>query len=302
MPSYGNVGLDIFPGVKLGGSGILVGSSTGDPKLTGWLMLNDAKSMWGTLRGKTGTHAGTPRNFDFLKLTKPFVKLQKKLPPEVHDNILMANLVTLKFNIIASQQENTPVGFGELIYHNEGNPLHGLTLGAIYDLASPKMTNKDDDFDYANCNAVLSAVNAAFSGQLDTVSFATKLVCTGVKTLSEVPFLRKGTAKAITVPAPAPYEMPEVFTLEQNYPNPFNPSTTIEFNIPEDAIVTLKIYNTLGQEVATLIDREELSEGSDYSTFDASSLSSGIYFYRLVAQGIESGVTSQMIKKMVLMK
>jgi hypothetical protein len=214
----------------------------------------------------------------------------------------MANLVTLKFNIIASQQENTPVGFGELIYHNEGNPLHGLTLGAIYDLASPKMTNKDDDFDYANCNAVLSAVNAAFSGQLDTVSFATKLVCTGVKTLSEVPFLRKGTAKAITVPAPAPYEMPEVFTLEQNYPNPFNPSTTIEFNIPEDAIVTLKIYNTLGQEVATLIDREELSEGSDYSTFDASSLSSGIYFYRLVAQGIESGVTSQMIKKMVLMK
>lgn len=301
MPSYGNVAFDIFPGVKAGGVGLKLGVSAGDPKLTGWVMLYDAKSMLGTLFGKK-LHTGTPRNFDFLSLTKPFVKEQKKLPPEKHDNLLVANLIALKFNIIASQQLNTQAGFGELLYNEPGNALDGMSLYDIYELASPKMTTIDPGFDYGNCNYVADRVNGAFSGAIDTSSFGVKLVLKGTRSLSEVPYLLKGTVAARTSPAPDPYSMPEVYALEQNYPNPFNPTTTIEFNLLEDAIVTLKVYNALGQEVSTLIDREEMGYGLESVTFEANQLSSGVYFYRLVAKGVETGATTQIMKKMVLMK
>ncbi len=314
MPNYGNVAADIFPGVKAGGSGIVlgtpdlpVGSRPEYPKvIPGWLKLYDYKSMQKTLRGKTDIQKGTPRFFDFYAGgIKPVAKQNKSLPPEKHDNVLMANLIALKFNIISSQQQNTPAGFGELTYYNLGNVLHGMTLGEIAALADPKMTTFDAAFDYNNLNTVLNDVNGAFSGNIDTVPggfSGGKLILTGVKTLSEVPFLRRGTLQAVTVPTPMAPEIPEVFVLEQNYPNPFNPTTTIEFNLPEDAIVTLKVYNALGQEVATLIDREEMAYGLESVTFDANQISSGIYFYRLVAKGVETGATTQIMKKMVLMK
>jgi hypothetical protein len=311
MPNMGNVVMDVFPGVKLGGSGIVlgtpnlpVGSRLEFPKIIpGWLKLYDGKSLHATLRGKLDIQKGTPRFFDFyVGGIKPVAKENKSLPPDKHDNVLLANLVTLKFNSLASAQTNAPAGFGQLIYHNPGNPLHGLDLDSIYDLASPKMTTLDPLFDYANLNTVLAAVNGAFSGPLDTISFGTKTEFKGAKTLSEVPFLRRGTLAAKIIPTPAPYEIPETFVVEQNYPNPFNPTTTIEFTLPEDAIVTLKVYNMLGEEVATLIDREELTYGLESRDFNASALSSGVYFYRIVAQGIETGVSTQIVKKMVLMK
>jgi hypothetical protein len=311
MPNYGNVVFDIFPGVKAGGSGIVLGtpnlplgSRTEFPKIIpGWLKLYDGKGLQGTLRGKTAIQGGAPRWFDFyVGGIKPVAKENKSLPPEKHDNVLMANLVTLKFNILASAQTNAPAGFGELTYYEPGNALHGLTLDSIYNLASPKMTTQDVAFDYANLNTVLAAVNGAFSGPLDTVSFSTKTEFKGTKTLSEISFLRRGTLAAKIIPTPAPYEIPETFVVEQNYPNPFNPTTTIEFSLPEDAIVTLKVYNMLGEEVATLVDREEMTYGLERLDFNASALSSGVYFYRIVAQGIESGVSTQIVKKMVLMK
>ena len=77
-------------------------------------------------------------------------------------------------------------------------------------------------------------------------------------------------------------EVPEDFTLKQNYPNPFNPSTQIRFELPEDAEVSLRVYNSVGQEVATLID-ETRSAGSYEVTFNADDLSSGNYIYRLEA-------------------
>jgi len=76
------------------------------------------------------------------------------------------------------------------------------------------------------------------------------------------------------------------YELSQNYPNPFNPSTTIRFSIPESEFVTLKVYDMLGKEVASLVN-EELPTGTYNAVFDATStsmnLSSGIYFYRLEA-------------------
>jgi polyhydroxybutyrate depolymerase len=76
--------------------------------------------------------------------------------------------------------------------------------------------------------------------------------------------------------------IPRKFGLSQNFPNPFNPSTNIEFSIPKSEFVILKIYNLLGQELSTLVS-EKLNAGKYQYTWDASSLASGVYLYRLQA-------------------
>jgi hypothetical protein len=75
---------------------------------------------------------------------------------------------------------------------------------------------------------------------------------------------------------------PVEFLLGQNYPNPFNPVTTIEYAIPAAQFVTLKVYNMLGQEVATLVN-EQLGAGRYSARFDGAALPSGTYIYRLQA-------------------
>ena len=75
---------------------------------------------------------------------------------------------------------------------------------------------------------------------------------------------------------------PLAFQLEQNYPNPFNPSTKISYSIPQQGNVTLKVYDLLGNEVATLVNEEKPAGGYEVE-FNASDLSSGIYFYKLQA-------------------
>ena len=88
---------------------------------------------------------------------------------------------------------------------------------------------------------------------------------------------------------------PGGYVLEQNYPNPFNPLTKITFMLAESGMTKLIVYNSLGQKVETLVE-EELPAGSHQAVFDASNLSSGVYFYRL-----ESGKYSE-VKKMMILK
>jgi hypothetical protein len=89
--------------------------------------------------------------------------------------------------------------------------------------------------------------------------------------------------------------IPDQFTLSQNYPNPFNPSTMINFALPVSGMVTLKVYDMVGREVATLVN-SYTNAGSYSVSFDASQLSSGMYFYKL-----QSGEFAQ-VKKMMLVK
>ena len=89
--------------------------------------------------------------------------------------------------------------------------------------------------------------------------------------------------------------LPTQYIVAQNYPNPFNPSTTIEFALPHAGYVTLKVYNVLGEEVATLVAGNHAA-GTFKATWDASGQPSGVYFYRLTA-----GEYVQ-TKKMVLMR
>ena len=91
-------------------------------------------------------------------------------------------------------------------------------------------------------------------------------------------------------------ETPRTFNLSQNYPNPFNPTTFINYELPVNGFVTLKVYDVLGKEVATLVNAEMQAEGTHSVQFNASGLSSGIYFYRL-----EAGNNTQ-AKRLVLMK
>jgi hypothetical protein len=89
--------------------------------------------------------------------------------------------------------------------------------------------------------------------------------------------------------------MPTTYDLGQNYPNPFNPATNIAYEVPKASHVTLEVFNVLGQRVASLVD-QEMEAGKYTVEFDGSSISSGIYFYRLNSDDFTE------TKKMVMVK
>jgi len=103
-----------------------------------------------------------------------------------------------------------------------------------------------------------------------------------------------------------PDTVPAEFTLSQNYPNPFNPSTTIAYDIPSQSIVTVQIFNMIGQLVSTLVD-DERPAGRYTVTWRGTAgsgapVSSGIYFYRIHAKSI--GVDGEFVqtRKLLLLK
>jgi hypothetical protein len=101
--------------------------------------------------------------------------------------------------------------------------------------------------------------------------------------------------------------IPGAYRLHQNFPNPFNPSTSIAFDLPFSSIVTLKVYNVLGQEVARILDAVVFESGAKTVHFDASTLPSGTYLYRLTAvnlAGTQTGLAQTYVdgKSMMLIK
>jgi hypothetical protein len=94
---------------------------------------------------------------------------------------------------------------------------------------------------------------------------------------------------------PVSNEIPSSYSVTQNYPNPFNPTTKINFALPKSGLVTMKVYDMLGKEVSTLVN--EVKNAGTYSVdFNASALSSGIYFYKVSVNGFTE------VKKMMLIK
>ena len=88
---------------------------------------------------------------------------------------------------------------------------------------------------------------------------------------------------------------PSDFVLTQNYPNPFNPSTTIEYSVPRNAFVSVKVYDVMGKEIAVLVNGQKTA-GNYIVQFDGSNINSGIYFYTLETDGFKT------TKKMLLIK
>jgi len=107
--------------------------------------------------------------------------------------------------------------------------------------------------------------------------------------------LRWWNMTPVSVEGPGSSVIPDGYSLGQNYPNPFNPSTTFTFSLPQSGQVVLKVFNLIGQEVATVLN-EKRNAGNHEVSFDASKLPSGMYFYSLSSGGFASS------KKMLLIK
>ena len=94
---------------------------------------------------------------------------------------------------------------------------------------------------------------------------------------------------------------PTQYSLQQNYPNPFNPTTIIEFELPKNAKVVLKVYDLLGREVRVLVD-EKVEAGFHTAKFDASRLASGVYLTRMLVQPQDGGNPFIQARKMLMLK
>jgi hypothetical protein len=131
------------------------------------------------------------------------------------------------------------------------------------------------------------ANGAYFEGYIDDIRIYSRALTPG-----EIDFLyNEGTSSVEQLGS----TIPNGFKLEQNYPNPFNPSTKINFSIPEASFVSLKIFNSIGEEIERLV-AEELSAGKYKYDWNAINIPSGIYFYGLQTENFTE------TKKMILIK
>ena len=159
------------------------------------------------------------------------------------------------------------------------------TLGTVAIVADPLFTNElEDDF------TITSSSPAVDAGLTEPFGFKVMYYGEGL----DIGAFETGTPLT-DVEQNVGNEVPNDYSLSQNYPNPFNPTTSIYFSIPNAELVTVKVFNILGQEVATLLN-SELTTGVHKINFDASMLSSGVYVYSIQAGNFTAS------KKMMLMK
>jgi len=108
-------------------------------------------------------------------------------------------------------------------------------------------------------------------------------------------FAYKYYIAAVTSVYQSDFSIPSQFQLFQNYPNPFNPTTTIRFSLPQRSHVTLKVFDVLGREVATLVNGE-LNAGEHSVVYNVKNLPSGVYFYRLTTPTFSQTKSMEVIK------
>ncbi len=270
--------------------------------------------------GKGAYHSslGLNRGLDFDIKGGAMYKQYKSIPATKKNDPLLAQLLTLQVNLEASAKLHTPIGLGGLVYTWPTGLWTGeKSIDDIEAFANDMMTNWGGVpyYKYDTLYNVVKRINEAFANTVitDTTFLGgwrnttpPKFIWHAYKTAAEIPFLKAFPGVTPRVrPVGTPELIPAIYALNQNYPNPFNPTTVLSFDLPEASIVTLKIYNVLGQEVASVLNQQEFSEGLQEVEFDASTLASGVYLYRIAAEQITDegvGQTFTQVKKMLLMK
>jgi hypothetical protein len=297
-----------------------------------WMQFTKANDL---TKGMKGTHDGQAYPLDYvrdaIKNTKK--KLSKNVKFETKlNNPAIAQGILFRLNILASDSNITPAGFGNLILDTNamlcGRNLQGYSLAAIADYYDSLMTfwkffGIDSLADYESLRNfvvnIYKRINDGFYQAIDTSQKNYTIDSLAIAKGNEFSGGKKNpyavslhgikSAEAIRIVKQIPgakniflasednfRHAVSHFSLAQNYPNPFNPTTAMSFQLSAVSEVTLKIYNVLGQEVATLLSNEMMEEGMHEVQFDASGLTSGVYFYRL--QAGEFSAT----KKLLLMK
>jgi hypothetical protein len=301
-------------------------------KKYGWIFYKKAAEL---AKLYTSAHNGTTYPIDFLRIpVKPNKKLLKAIKPTrvLYDNPAWEQGVLFRLNIIASDtgitvDTNAPGRrFGSLVLDTShtlfGRQLQGTTLRDIAAYFDTLMTywdrlNIETNTEYTHINNFISAIikplNERFATTFDSTNYIVDslgivesknpyaVYMLGYKTASEIGIVKElpnNKSRGNFVSSVGYEEIPSEFSLQQNYPNPFNPTTTITFHLPEQTLVTLKIYNVLGEVVATLLDETDFEEGTHEIEFNATHLSSGVYFYRLY----DTNGTFVATKKLLLLK
>ncbi|MEK7263636.1 MAG: T9SS type A sorting domain-containing protein, partial [Bacteroidota bacterium] len=335
-PNLSSAGENLF--LRIGKAGAtflgLQQTDAAQAKLKGWI----AYKTFSTLQKLyTEPHTAQSYPIDSLRVTgKKSKKLSKAIVAarKTYNNPIWEQGVMLKLNLIASADSVTPKGFGNLVFDTTfsliGRELKGQTLITISRYLDSLMTEYtlfgiDSVDSYNNLGAfasILKRINDGFYTTFAVGGINSQIDTAGVLLGTNQPSLKKN-AYAVTllgyktaldvglvkrIPTIKSEEfvfqtfgenvLPDNFTLAQNYPNPFNPTTTIHYSIPYEATVSLMIYDMLGREVATLVNNEIQEEGMHEMVFNATNLSSGVYFYRMNINNGEFTVS----KKLLLMK
>jgi len=181
--------------------------------------------------------------------------------------------------VILSWVDNSDNEQGFIIQRKTGDSSSAFAFDNIDTVAVNMLSTKD-----TKVADTTTYTYRVFAFNQDTISDFSNYA--SVKTISDVEWTN---------------ERPTVYNLFQSYPNPFNPSTIIRYSLPFESKLTIKIYNTLGQEVEILKD-DILSAGNYEVQFNSSSLPSGVYFYRLSAESLDGKQKYSSIKKMILLK
>lgn len=280
------------------------------------------KIIWSSLTDRYGNkHEGRPRCLDMAASRR----MSTKYPPTLGNNLLFAEALALKASIATSDNGITPFGFGSLIFHGDSaNPFNGMSVRKIAAKLDTAMSgvNTSSSSWHCTCDSnyfnmayrTIRMIDSAFSGPIDTVgqydypgSKYAKITLKPVRLLSEIPFLSVDSNFASRTISIASGEnvhraIPLEYKLEQNYPNPFNPVATIQYGLPATSRTTLKVYNLLGQVVATLTNGIE-EAGYKSVQWNAGNYSSGVYFYRIEATSLnDPAKTFTQVKKMMLVK
>jgi CubicO group peptidase (beta-lactamase class C family) len=223
----------------------------------------------------------------------------------IHDLTRFTTIGPITFDHFSCMGEDTIANYGDIV----NMCLHLANTGSSTEASdiSIKISSDDPGIDLYNEPTILSVGDIAAGGTASTDGAFTFEVLKDslehwhtkffVDIASGGYYFWKDTFFVYIVSGieKSDQNIPTVFSLDQNYPNPFNPSTTIEFAIPKTEFVSIKIYNLLGQEVATLVS-QTLKAGFYKYEWNASDLSSGVYYYSIQAGDFQD------VKKMVLIR